>query len=504
MNKETLGPPMKLGKLFIIKSLIVLLFTAFSSFGFSLTTDTVKPALDTVKATSNSPSTKELLSKISDGFSSVAKKGTPSVVYIQVKTKAPERRSQGSDPFDFFNDEFFQRFFGSPPQSRSQEEAPQKGGGQGSGFIVSDDGYILTNNHVVKDADEITVKLENGKEAEATIVGTDPDTDLAVIKINESDLPFLDLGNSDDLDVGEWVIAIGSPFGLNATVTVGVVSAKGRNDLRLSTFEDFIQTDAAINPGNSGGPLLNLDGDVVGINTAIVSGSGGYMGIGFAIPSNMAKEIMRQIIDKGSVTRGFMGVTLQAIDQDLAKSFNLKNIEGVLITDVVKDSPASEAGLEQGDVILEHNGKKVQSLGAFRNAVALMPPESKLSLSIDRDGEKKQITVEIGVRPDTLEGMGGQTISKLGIDVDDLTPELAKKFGYQSADKGVIVSQVSPNSPAHKEGIRPGTIILSVNKQAVESVLQFHSLMKEAEKDNHVLLLLKQGPFTRFLALKLK
>ncbi len=489
---------MKLGKRLIMKGLLLLVMTGVPFFcSAEETTD---------QALLAGPTTKELLSKISDGFSSVAKKGTPSVVFIQVKTKAPEKRRQGSDPFDFFNDEFFQRFFGSPPpgSGRQQEEQQPQLGGQGSGFLISEDGYILTNNHVVKDAEEIIVKLSNGKETEATVIGTDPDTDLAVIKIKESGLPFIKLGNSDELDVGEWVIAIGSPFGLNATVTVGVVSAKGRNDLHLSTFEDFIQTDAAINPGNSGGPLLNLDGDVVGINTAIISGSGGYMGIGFAIPSNMAKEITKQIIDKGSVTRGFLGVTLQAIDQDLAKSFNLKNIEGVLITDVVTGSPAAAAGLQQGDVVLGYNGQKVKSLGSFRNAVALMVPSSKLNLAVDRDGERKDMIVEIGLRPDSLNAMNGQVVNKIGVDVEDITPELAKKYGYQALDKGVIVTQVQTSSLAYKEGIRPGTIILSINKQPVESMLQFNSIMKEAEKDNHVLLLLKQGPFTRFLALKLK
>ncbi len=489
----------------IAKSILTCLLASLSMLALQVQAEAPLESKSEMLMMGNSASTKALLKQISDGFSVVAQVATPSVVFIEVKSKMPVRQQRGMSPFDFFGEEFFRRF-GLPyeqPQETPQQRA--RPSGQGSGFLISEDGYIVTNNHVVKDADEITVTLNNGRQIPAEIVGTDPDTDLAVIKIEEKNLPHLRFGNSDDLDVGEWVIAIGSPFGLNATVTVGVVSAKGRNDLRLSTFEDFIQTDAAINPGNSGGPLLDLDGSVIGINSAIVSGgAGGYMGIGFAIPSNMAKEIIGQIIDKGTVTRGFMGVTLQAIDQDLAKSFNLQHTQGVLITEVVPDSPAESAGLKQGDVILEYDGTKVKSLGSFRNAVALMHPEAKLKLVVDRDGQTVHIDLTIGVRPDSLEAMGGESLGKLGIEVEEVTPEIAQRYGYQGVEKGgVIVTKVLPGSIAQEEGISPGTIILSVNKQSVTSVMQFHSLMKEAMKNKHILFLLKQGPFTRFLAIKI-
>ncbi len=287
----------------------------------------------------------------SKAFTAVAKKSIPAVVFIKVQSNAPDQEEGGfpygyQNPYDFSPDDFFNRFFGAPYRGQPQKPAPQLS--QGSGFIVTADGYVMTNSHVVKGSDKITVVLNDGRELDATVVGTDPHTDIAIVKIEGKEFPFLQLGDSDEIDIGEWVIAIGSPFQLEASVTVGVVSAKGRQNLRITDFEDFIQTDAAINPGNSGGPLLNLTGEVVGINTAIVSRTGGYMGIGFAIPSNMAKNIMAQIIEKGTVTRGFLGVNLQPVDKDIADAFNLPKPEGALISEVFKDTPADTSGIEAG------------------------------------------------------------------------------------------------------------------------------------------------------------
>src|SRR5579863_8542313 len=274
----------------------------------------------------------------SKAFTAAAKKSIPAVVFIKVQSSTPDQDEGGypygyQNPYDFNGDDFFNRFFGMPFHGGPPQK-PQPQFSQGSGFLVSADGYILPNAHVVKGADKITAVLNDGREIDATLIGADPQTDIAIIKIEGKQFPFLPMGDSEEIDIGEWVIAIGSPFQLEASVTVGVVSAKGRQNLKITDFEDFIQTDAAINPGNSGGPLLNLNAEVIGINTAIVSRSGGYMGIGFAIPSNMAKNIMTQIIDKGSVTRGFMGVSLQPVDKDIAEAFGLNRAEGALIAEV--------------------------------------------------------------------------------------------------------------------------------------------------------------------------
>jgi serine protease Do len=309
---------------------------------------------------------------ISKSFTTVAKKAMPAVVFIKVQSTNEEQANPfqgfGGDPF---GDDLFQKFFGIP-----QQQQPKQQLSQGSGFLVSPDGYVMTNAHVIKGADKIAVVLNDGRELDATLVGSDPHTDIALVKIDGKNLPYVNLGDSDAMDIGEWVVAIGSPFQLEATLTVGVISAKGRQNLKITDLEDFIQTDAAINPGNSGGPLLNLNSEVIGINTAIVSRSGGYMGIGFAIPSNMAKNIMTQIINNGVVTRGFLGVCLQPVDKDIADAFGLDKAEGALISDISKDSPADKAGLKQGDIILEYNGTTIKSLGGFRNDISLMSPGS--------------------------------------------------------------------------------------------------------------------------------
>lgn len=444
----------------------------------------------------------ETLKAISKGFSRVAKKAIPAVVYIEsqvTKEKSALKKTdpKGSDnPFDYFHEEFFNRFFGFPDESEKKPETVR-----GSGFMVTSDGYILTNNHVVENAKKVTVTLQDGSKLPATVVGTDPKTDLAVIKISEKNLPILTFGNSDRLEVGDWTIAVGNPFGLNASVTVGVVSAKGRNQLHITDFEDFIQTDAAINPGNSGGPLLDVDGEVIGINTAIVSGSGGYMGIGFAIPSNMAVRIMDQLIKQGSVKRGFLGVTLQPIDTDLAQFYKLDKPHGALITEIAKGSPADEAGLKQEDVILSYNAIAIENnLSSFRNAVSFMTPGSKLHLKIVRDGKIKEIVVTISLVPDD-KVVATAPLGKLGFQVQNLTPELSEQFGYAN-EKGVVVSTVKPGSPASEAQIRPGSLIVAVNRQKVTSLNEFNAAIQESSKEGTVLLMVRQGETYRFIALK--
>jgi serine protease Do len=439
-------------------------------------------------------------------FTEVAKQAIPAVVSVKVKTEVKSgSQSFGSgsnDPFDFFNrDDFFSQFFGRRPGASGQPH-PRFQNGQGSGFIVSEDGYILTNGHVVNGAEEITVVLNDGKEYEAEVIGIDTNTDIAVIKINDRKLPYLSLGNSDDLEVGQWVMAIGNPLGLQASVTAGVVSAKGRNGLDLARIEDFIQTDAAINRGNSGGPLLNLNGEVIGMNTAIVTnmGSGGYMGIGFAIPSGMIRHIMDQLISNGTVTRGFIGVTLQQVDSNLAQSFGLEKIEGALISDVSHNSPAEDAGLKQGDVILSYDKKPVATIGALRNAISLMAPGSKITLEVLRNGRRIQVPISIGSFPEE-EASASMKTNALGIEVQPLTPDIARNMGYIDLE-GVVVGKVDPRSPAALVGIKQGTLIVAVNHVKITSIEDFNKQMAKADPKKPILLLVKQGDYMHFVSIK--
>lgn len=443
----------------------------------------------------------------SKAFTAVAKKAIPAVVFIKVQGGAQQEETMGyppegyqQNPFDF-GDDFFNRFFGFSPRGRQQTPPPQMS--QGSGFIVSPDGYIMTNAHVVKGCEKITAVLNDGRELDAVLVGSDPHTDVAVVKIEGKNLPYLALGDADTMEIGEWVIAIGSPFQLEASLTVGVISAKGRQNLRINDLEDFIQTDAAINPGNSGGPLLNLDSEVIGINTAIVSRSGGYMGIGFAIPSNMAKNIMTQIIDKGSVTRGFLGVSLQPVDKDIADAFGLDKPEGALVSEVVKDSPADKAGLKQGDVILEYNNTPIKSLGSFRNEISLMPPGSKINLKVSRKGKIMSIPVTLGTASDDKLSNGGM-VQALGLEVETLTAEKARDLGYNKGEEGVVITRIKPGSISARSGLRPGFLIQGINHKKITNVNEFNEALNDLGNKNRVLLLVRQGNVTRFYSIKIE
>jgi len=449
-----------------------------------------------------------LLDKTAKAFAAVVKKAIPAVVFVRVE-KTVERDGAASpfqpqDPSDFFNDPFFERFFG--PHFRPRQRMPKKfqQRGQGSGFIIDKDGYILINNHVVGDADLIKVKLADGREFEAKVIGTDPQSDVAVIKIDATDLPILRLGDSDKLEVGEWVIAIGNPFGLSETVTVGVVSAKGRSRIGINDYEDFIQTDAAINPGNSGGPLVNIHGEAIGMNTAIFSRSGGYMGIGFAIPINMAKAIKDQLLEKGKVTRGWFGVVIQDIDEELAKSFGLKKTEGVLVAEVSEGSPAEKAGLKQGDIILRLNGKKVNNVGKLRNKIALTSPGTKVDIDVLRENKHKTLKVTIGEQPagKTMGMAQHKILGKLGLVVQDLTAELAKQFGYRDG-QGVLVAEVEQGSPAVRVGIRPGHLIEEVNRKRVHNMDEFVKALAQSKQTKSVLFRIRDGEFSRYVAIRI-
>ena len=445
-------------------------------------------------------------------FSSVEKLVSPSVVFIKVEGK---KTVQPTIPIFPFDDDFFKHFFNSPfPEYPYNKEPPQqkfRSVSQGSGFIFDikdgllfDKTYLMTNNHVVEGADKIKVTFKDGYEYEATITGRDPQSDIAILEIKSDKRAALKLGDSSKLAVGEWVVAIGNPFGFSHTLTVGVVSATGRTGVGINDYEDFIQTDAAINPGNSGGPLVNLDGEVVGINTAIFSRSGGYMGIGFAIPINMAKEIAYQLIDKGSVTRGYLGVVIQALTPGLADAFGLKQDQGIIVAQVTKDSPAARSGLKQGDVIIEFAGKPVSDIGSFRNRVSLTLPGQKESMVVIRNAKKYNLTVDIGTQnyEESLAQGESESTDQLGLTVQTLTPAIARKYNAKVGE-GVIVTQVKPNSIAARVGISAGAIVLQVNHKPVNTSVKFNTeLNKARKKDKRVLLLLRFDNEQRYVLLK--
>jgi len=453
----------------------------------------------------------------SKAFAEIARSVSPSVVFVQVETgDAGTEIGGSSSPFGGeipFGEDFFERFFGEGFRGiprRSPHHGEHHTVGQGSGFVfaatsglLSKKTYLLTNNHVVENAEKIRVKLQDGRELDAKVTGRDPQSDVAVIEIPVGGIPALPLADSSQLEVGEWVVAIGNPFGLSHTLTVGVVSAKGRTSVGINDYEDFIQTDAAINPGNSGGPLVNLDGEVVGMNTAIFSRSGGYMGVGFAIPSNLLQAIANQLIDKGEVTRGFLGVVIQQLTPDLADSLDIDVAEGILIAQVNEGSPAAAAGLRAGDVVVAYDGKPVTDIGSFRNQVSLTPPGSRKSLTVLRDGKRETLTVTIGELSGNALAAGGQThsVDEIGLTVQALTPRLAEQLDVQPGE-GVVVTEVQAGSIAAMAGIEPGAVILEVDRSKVSSPGEFRKAVKQGGKGRGILLLLRQDGMQRFVALK--
>ncbi|HOS96205.1 MAG TPA: DegQ family serine endoprotease [Deltaproteobacteria bacterium] len=444
----------------------------------------------------------ESLRETGKAFASVAKKASPAVVFISVEKSFDAGRILG--PATPFDDGFFPHRFGwpLPEQPQGPQQKRRMVQGQGSGFIITPDGYILTNNHVVGEADRVSVKLLDGREFTARTVGTDPPTDVAVIKIDAGNLPVLPLGDSDSLEVGEWVLALGNPFGLSHTLTAGIVSAKGRSHVGITDYEDFIQTDAAINPGNSGGPLIDLAGRVVGINTAMYSRSGGYMGIGFAIPVSLARDIYTRLIDHGEVTRGYLGIMVQDLTPELAKSFKVPGTRGVLVSDVMPDTPAQRAGLKQGDVIVRLNRENTDTVGTFRSRIALMEPGSRADLAVIRDGRERSIPVTVGKMPapERKASARSRDIDAWGLSVSDLARDQAAHYGY-TREKGVIVTAVEPGSPAAQAGIRKGSLIQEVNRSPVKDSREF----KEAvEGKKTLLLLVRDAEGARYVTLDLK
>lgn len=457
---------------------------------------------------------------LSNSFADIIEKASPSVVNIQSTRVIKASEQQGQNPLS--GDPFFRQFFGGNGNSRPHAERES---GLGSGVIINPAGYILTNNHVVDKATTVKVTLLDKREFTAKVVGADPQTDVAVVKIDASDLPALPLGNSDGARVGDLCFAIGNPFGYDHTVTMGIVSAKGRSLEGQGHIQNFIQTDAAINPGNSGGALINARGQLIGMNTAIISGGSGFggeagnIGIGFAVPVNLARNVMDQIIKTGKVSRGYIGVTLQPLSPELAQQFGLKDTHGAVVTDVSPSGPGEKAGLKSGDVITAINGAKVQDSNELTLAVTQHAPGETVSLDVYRNGQPQKVGVTLGQRPSGLawaegkqgngENEGGEenqqngNSSARGITVQPLTPDLAQQVNVPPTTKGVIVTDVDQGSAAAESGIGQGDVITGVDRKPVATVQDFTRVMNQAQGRN-VLVTVNHGGFTRFLVVPAK
>ncbi len=462
-----------------------------------------KPAPQVIEAPQGSPSQVQATT----GYSNVAEQAVKGIVNISSTkiVRTPQRQS----PFQ--NDPFFRRFFGERLPNQVPRERRERS--RGSGVIVSKDGYVLTNNHVIDGAAEVSVVLYDEREFAATIIGTDPKTDVAVLKINVDGLEPLPLGRSAALRLGEVVLAIGNPFGLSHTVTQGIVSALGRARVGIADYEDFIQTDAAINPGNSGGALINTRGELVGINTAIASMSGGYQGVGFAIPVDMARVIMDSLVQYGRVERGYLGVLIQDVRQDMLDQFGLKKPHGAIIADVLKDGPADQAGLQRGDVVLEMNGLEIDDSAQFRNLVSQLAPGKEISLTIQRKRKRREIAVLIGRHPDDAESVaqtadrddaaGPELHTLNGVTVVNITREVAAHYDLPPNARGIVVIEVKRGSHGAAAGLRPGDVVTEVNRSPIVSVDEFATAIKNAKRKK-LLLLVNRGGATTFVMLHIK
>ena len=457
-------------------------------------------------------------------FAPIVEKVSPSVVTIA--TSKLQKRNTSRNPY--FNDPMFRRYFGLPDEDNGDEDgpkAPRGGGGKkkleraglGSGVVVAADGYILTNNHVIDGADEIIVTLGKDKhEYKATKIGNDPATDVAVLKIDATNLPAVTFADSDKTRVGDVVIAIGNPFGLTQTVTMGIVSALGRKGIERGVssgathYEDFIQTDASINPGNSGGALVDAEGRLIGINTAIFSMSGGNQGIGFAVPGNLARGVMESLIKTGKVSRGFLGVALQPLSEDLAKQFKMENTNGALVAEVTGKSPAEKAGLQSGDVVVEVGGKKVEGPTELQMTIASMAPGTKAELKVIRDGKDKQFTVELGERPGD-KGLAATPPPKAtdpdvldGVTVADIDAETRKQYELPESTKGVVIAEIDPDSPSAEAGLKVGDVIMEANREPVTTAKQAVDLSEKLKKEKKVLLRVSTKGASRYVVIERK
>ncbi len=447
------------------------------------------------------PTTKVVAaSELSKDFELVAKVVEPAVVNINTEQVIHNTAAESDDPFRglFGKDSPFGQFFSQMPKDMVQKSL-------GSGFIIDPNGYILTNNHVVEHATKIKVKLDDGRTMDAKVVGTDPQTDLAVLKIGASNLPTVRMADSSRIEVGDWVLAFGSPFGLQKTMTAGIISAKGRV-IGAGPYDNFLQTDAAINPGNSGGPLVNIRGEVVGINTMIESQSGGFQGIGFAIPSSMASDVYHQLVSHGKVSRGWLGVRIQEITPAMAKAMNLGEQRGALVADVDAGSPAAKAGLKSGDIIVEYNGKAVTSSRDLLFDVAGTAGGTTSPVTVLRDGQKLSLNVTVGERPeetaDSSENAGSEKPAQLGITVENVTPDTAREMNLHSSD-GVLVTEVKAGGPADEGGVRPGDVIHEIDHKPVHGTSDLLAVTRTLKSGASVLLKVERQGQSLFLALSL-
>jgi len=447
------------------------------------------------------PPVPEGLDILSERFRAVAKRIQPSVVAIGVS------QTVEASPWPFDSD-LFRRFFGERGGSPGGGKREFQRRGLGSGVIVSADGYILTNNHVVADADEITVRLQDGREFPAKVIGTDPPSEIAVVQIKARNLTVAALGDNEAMEVGDWVLAVGAPFGLDQTVTSGIISATGRRGVGITEFENFIQTDAAINPGNSGGPLVNMRGEVIGINTAIASRSGGYMGIGFAVPINMAREVMRRLVEEGEVVRGWLGVSIQPLTKELAESMGIKADKGILVNEAFEDGPAAEAGIKAGDIILKFGDKETDDANTLQSAVAWTKPGTKVDVVLLRDGKRRTVTVEVAMRSEQpqLAAAGRQPgkpaeLEELGIEVSAVTPQAREQFGYEPG-QGVLVTGVESGSLADRAGLEEGMLILQAANKDVKSVAGLQKVLKDADLAKGLPMLVRAGDRQMFVLIK--
>jgi serine protease Do len=427
------------------------------------------------------------------GWTAVAKAAMPAVVNI---SSARTVRGPSAMPGPFFSDPFF-RFFGGP------ELGPRRERSLGSGVLVSADGVVITNSHVVEGAQDIKVTLADRREVTGKLIGADPKTDLAILKLPGKDFPVLALGDSSRVDVAQVVLAVGNPFGLSQTVTMGIVSAVGRANLGIADYEDFIQTDAAINPGNSGGALVNAGGELIGINTAIFSQSGGYQGIGFAVPVHMARQVMEQFVSRGAVTRGHLGVAVQEVTPTIARGLGIPEARGILVSDVVPAGPAAKAGLQRGDVIMAVDGKQVNDVGHFRNLIAGLPPSTKIKLTILRGGREQAVEVTVGELSER--GQASAPVKdrpdRLGVSAVDVTPEVARKLGLPPGTQGAVVVEVLPGGLAAESDLRPGDAVVEVNRKPVRSVRDFARAVEEA-RDKDLVILVNRGGTTAYVAIE--
>jgi serine protease Do len=472
----------------------------------------VANAAETAK-TSEPPAALADVDRLSQAFRDAAKRVMPAVVSISTSQTVTAPAS----PFGGMPDDFLRRFFGMEPDEGSGSGSGSSSGsprkfqrqGLGSGVIIDAEGHILTNNHVVDSADEITVHLSDGREFKAKVIGRDAPTDVAVIQIKAENLPTAQLGDSDKMQVGDWVIAIGAPFGLDETVTAGIISATGRHGVGITDYESFLQTDAAINPGNSGGPLVNMRGQIIGLNTAIASRSGGYMGVGFAVPINLARDVMKRIIETGHVTRGWLGVGIQKLTSEMAESKGLKSTEGALVNQVFEGGPADKAGLKTGDVIVEFNGKPVKEPNELQGAVAWTVPGAKAEMIVMRDGQKKTLTLTIEKRTEQVVEAANEkpgapaTLKELGIQVSNVTAENSSRYGYKPG-QGVVVTNVDDSGLGAVAGLKAGMLILKVNDSKVTSVTELREAMAKADLAKGVPLLVRMGNSQMFMLIRKK